>query len=309
MNPLDSFQNLPTWGKVAIGVGSAGVVYYAYKQHQNAKASSTATDITDPATGTSYSTTAVDPQTGLTYGSEIPQYGSVAAAEAAYGYGTGTATGAQGSGSLPVSANASGVLGTTSGFGSNAAWTQAAEAGLSQIGFDPTTVADALGAYLNNQSLTPTQVGIVNDAISEFGLPPTGSFTTPTATSPNPTTNSDTTTPSGNTTPVDTTPVTTPTPPPVTTATPPQTSSVSNGHVVAVSTNTATIGWSASGPATQWKLVITGPGAINGHVGITNVTQGVYGGLESGHNYEVSVQPLVNGQPSGSPGKIDFKTT
>lgn len=93
-----------------------------------------------------------------------------------------------------------------------------------------------------------------------------------------------------------------------TAAAPPATPTLSNGHVVSVSNNRAVVAWTGTG-ATQWKVQIVGPGAINGQTATVGIPQASYSGLEAGHNYTVTVQPLVGGKPAGTPGQIEFKTT
>jgi hypothetical protein len=83
---------------------------------------------------------------------------------------------------------------------------------------------------------------------------------------------------------------------------------VSAGHVVSVKNNTAVVAWTGTG-ASQWKVQIVGPGAINGRTNTVGIPQASYSGLEAGHNYTVTVQPLVGGKPAGTPGQITFKTT
>ena len=82
--------------------------------------------------------------------------------------------------------------------------------------------------------------------------------------------------------------------------------SVTNGRVVSVSNNRAIVAWDGPG-ASQWAVTRTGPGGTVTNV--VNTPEAVYGGLASGHNYEIRIQPLVNGKPAGTGGGIDFKTT
>jgi hypothetical protein len=83
---------------------------------------------------------------------------------------------------------------------------------------------------------------------------------------------------------------------------------VSGGHVVSVNNNRAVVAWTGTG-ASQWKVQIVGPGAINGHTATVGIPQASYSGLEAGHTYTVTVQPLVGGRPAGTPGQIVLKTT
>jgi hypothetical protein len=136
----------------------------------------------DPVTGMAYSQDNVtDPVTGLTYLAEAQQYGSVQAAESSVSqFGqtsdTGTGTGVQPAGGGAGSSNASTGSVSSSTYTSNAAWAQAATAGLADIGYPETDVATALGDYLTGTPLTPDQVNYVQAALAEFGNPPIGSF-------------------------------------------------------------------------------------------------------------------------------------
>lgn len=86
---------------------------------------------------------------------------------------------------------------------------------------------------------------------------------------------------------------------------------LSQGHASAVSPVRETVTWHQSAPSWD-KLVITGPGAINGHTGCVHVTgisgEGFYGGLEPGHHYAVTIQPEVScgGAVAGAQGHVYF---
>lgn len=135
----------------------------------------------DPVTGMPYSQdNAIDPITNLPYLAEAQQYGSVQAAESsvsAYGQSSASGTGIApnvdtgGGGSNP----APGSVGSST-YTSNAAWAQAATAGLADIGYPETDVATALGDYLTGTPVTPTQAGYIQTALAEFGQPPVGTF-------------------------------------------------------------------------------------------------------------------------------------
>lgn len=168
---------------VAVSVGGAFAIYYVYKQHKAASSASSASSPSaiDPVTGLPYSQdNTIDPLTGMSYLAEAQQYGSVQAAEqavaassaidysGAYGYGSSVA------GTAGTLVPASTTQATT--YASNAAWAQAAEAGLTDIGYGSTDVAAALGRYLGGLSLTSDQATIVQAAIAEYGPPPVGSF-------------------------------------------------------------------------------------------------------------------------------------
>lgn len=170
------------WGIAA--VAGLGITYLAWKQHAaNSSASTAATASgTDPLTGMPYSEdNQVDPATGMTYLDEAQEYGSVSAAEesvSSYGtsdyYGNGTPVlGYTGEGYD----NYDYYTGTgAETYASNAQWSQAVQAGLTDIGYSSTDVSGALGRYLAGLSLTTAQAGIVQAAIAEYGPPPVGTF-------------------------------------------------------------------------------------------------------------------------------------
>lgn len=157
------------------GVIGVGVVGWIYLHNKSAAAATTAANSAgiDPATGFAYgsaqdtaalaaqaSSTEIDPATGYPYGSAQDE--SALSTEDGAVQDTGAAYN-------PVSVSPTAVQ-------TNAAWAQAAQQSLSSIGYDPETIAGALGAYLGHIGLTPTQVNIVQVAIAEEGPPPVGSF-------------------------------------------------------------------------------------------------------------------------------------
>lgn len=164
-DPTQSFKKLPPWGKLAVGAGGLVVVYMVYRSRSAATATSAAPAAAASGTGTdpAGNTGVIDPATGYVYGSPQDQAalagqsggGQYVSAYNAAGYNTGT-------------------VGTASAYGTNAQWAQAAEAGLSQVGYDPVTVANDLGAYLAGQRLTSGQAAVVWAAIAEYGQPPEG---------------------------------------------------------------------------------------------------------------------------------------
>lgn len=158
------------------GAAGVAVVLYLYKTHS--AAGSASQSAIDPVTGlpTSQDNT-VDPVTGLTYLAEAQQYGSVSAAEAqATGLGNvAQGTGIGGTAGYPTS-NVGSSNGTSQSFATNAAWAQAAVAGLAGLGYDPPTVAAAIGVYLNQKPLNSSQLPIVQAAVAEFGPPPQGNY-------------------------------------------------------------------------------------------------------------------------------------
>jgi mucin-2 len=248
---------------VAIGGGSLVVIYFVWKQHEAsaASASTTSADAIDPVTDLPYSQdSTIDPLTGMAYLPEAQEYGSVQAAESAVAgesstdlssaYDTGTGSIGTSTGADLVPANE--VQGTT--YASNAAWAQAVEAGLTDIGYSSTDISAALGRYLGNLSETAAQASIVDAGIAEYGPPPVGSFqvimasTTTTAaagttsTGTTATGSTTTTTGSGGSTAAAKPPATGPDP-------------------VTVSTTKSdlTVKWPAVGGATQYQVDVIGP--------------------------------------------------
>lgn len=211
----------------------------------------------------------IDPSTGYVYGTPEDQ--------AALASQNSTSSGS--SGAAPT--------GPTGGYADNNAWGSAAINYLVGIGIDPTTANQAVQQYLSSQNLTPSQQGDVNLAIQALGPPP--SLPGPTSTNPPPVT-----TPGGGSGGS--------TPPPAKNYAP------TGGHVVRATNNGAVVAWNGNG-ATSWRVQLTGPGSENGRVSTVSIPQATYSGLESGHNYSVSVQPLVNGKVAGSSGRVDFQTT
>ena len=176
-------------GGVIVGGGIAA--YYVYKNHQSSQAAASASSassstgmVTDPATGTQYPADGTDPVTGETYAQEIGQYGSVGAADSAVSqneqaalynegdlYGTGYSAEDYSTGTYGANTTVSGSVYT-----SNSAWAQAATAGLEDIGYTGTDVAEALGLYLTGAPVTTDEAAIIQAAIAEYGSPPDGSF-------------------------------------------------------------------------------------------------------------------------------------
>lgn len=291
------------WQVWVVGIGGAGATYIVWRQHKATAAASSSTG-TDPLTGLPVSEDGqIDPVTGQTYLAEAQEYGSVSAAEAASSSGAGYESSAYGGGTTGTSYGTTGlggstVLGTTgtAAYASIADYDQAVTAGLASIGYSETDVASALGRYVGGLSLDADQQNIINVALAEFGPPPGGPYSIIAAASTGTaTTGSTTTTATGGT-------ATGGAPTSGTTAT--AVSKVSGGKS-AVSANGASVSWTPSGPAKSWKVTLTGPGSQNGHTATVSKPEAVYTGLESGHDYEVTVQP----EPSGTAGKISFKTT
>jgi hypothetical protein len=81
---------------------------------------------------------------------------------------------------------------------------------------------------------------------------------------------------------------------------------LSDGHA-SVDGAHATVTWKCTHTST-FELTIVGPGKINGKMSKVTKPEATYTGLEIGHSYTVTIQPLVNGDPAGKPGKITFHT-
>ena len=171
------FKGLPKWGKIAVIAGGGLVAFYMYKNHQASTSSTTASTAStgsyppDGTTGNPSDPYSTDPATGQTYGDE--QSNGAGAYGAGYGEFSGYNSGLAGPQSYTQPG--SGAV-STSSYSSNAAWAQAVETGLSDIGYSPTDVSGALGAWMAGQNLTAAQASIVQAAIAEFGDPPSGSY-------------------------------------------------------------------------------------------------------------------------------------
>lgn len=186
-NPFKGLSKPQLTAVIAGSVGLGGFVIYrhhkstgSWNPFHSGSAAGSGTQI-DPVTGLAYSEdNTVDPLTGQTYLAEAQQYGSVQAAESAVSAFGGTAnsgTGVPGGpgGGGGGSNSGSGSVGSPT-YTSNAAWAQAATAGLADIGYPETSVATALGDYLTATPVDDTQVTYINAALAEFGPPPVGVF-------------------------------------------------------------------------------------------------------------------------------------
>lgn len=144
---LSRNKKIGLFGLAAVG---GVIIFVLYRRH----AANTATSTTDT-TGTD--TSGIDPNTGQPYSSQAyydPTTGQY------YGLGAGGVT--------------SGILPGTQYATNNATWAQASEGYLTNQGFDPATVATALGLYLAGLPLTADQYNIVQAAIGAEGQPPNG---------------------------------------------------------------------------------------------------------------------------------------
>jgi hypothetical protein len=278
-NPLEVLKQkvgpLPLW--VWLGAGAA---IWWYFQRQQSASSGSASAVPNQQTDPAGNIGSIDPATGYVYGTPEDQ-----AALAANNAGTG--------------GGSSGQNATTGAqtYADNNTWGIAAVNYLVGLGIDAVTANQAIQQFLSSQQLTTAEQGDVNLAIQAIGPPP--SLPGPVTTSPPPVT-----TPGGGTTtgggggsggttnpPAAATPV------------------VSGGHIVKISNNGAVLGWSSNGVTNTFQVKITGPGAINGRVNTVGIPQATYSGLEAGHDYSISVQPILKGKPAGKAGTIDFKTT
>ena len=185
-NPLKGLSKTQIY--VAVGGATAVGGYLVIHHHSTtgswnpwSSGSGAASSATDPVTGLPVSEdNTIDPVTGLTYLAEAQQYGSVSTAEAsvsAYGGSEASGSGIPVNPAVPESdqGSANTVVGTNV-YTSDSAWSQAAQAGLTDIGYTGTDVSAALGLYLTGQPVTSTQAQIINAAIGEYGPPPQGSF-------------------------------------------------------------------------------------------------------------------------------------
>lgn len=78
------------------------------------------------------------------------------------------------------------------------------------------------------------------------------------------------------------------------------------GKVTNLLPSRATVTWMGSG-ADAYKVTINGPG-FNHKVNTVKNKQAVFTGLHAGHNYTVTIQPLVAGAPTGNPGNVQILT-
>jgi hypothetical protein len=158
-----------------IGTLAAGglVVLYIMKSRASVSAATAGANTADQG--------GVDPATGVPYSEEYGYQGAYGTTPSVYGY-VDPSTGAYITGT--------GASSTVTAPSTNASWAQQVEAYLGQLGYDPTTVAAALGKYLTGQTLSSDQSGIVSAAQGFFGQPPQGAPPTitvpPTGQTPSP---------------------------------------------------------------------------------------------------------------------------
>lgn len=137
-------------------VGAAGVTgYILWRKH--AQGGSAVPSAAGYGYGTGYGYGA-----GYGYGLGIAQYGYGLSGGFGYGFGYGGISPGVGVSVPPVATAPA----------SNSLWASAAESALSADGFNPATVAAALGKYLTGGTLTSDQTTIVQAAIGVEGYPP-----------------------------------------------------------------------------------------------------------------------------------------
>jgi Fibronectin type III domain len=306
------FANLSTTQKYVVAGGGLAIGVFALVQHHSktgswspfatgtaATSNSSATG-TDPITGMPYSDdNATDPITGQQYLAEAEQYGSVQAAEASVSaFGQSTASGS-GIPVNPASPASSGSINTPVGssvYTSNAAWAQAATAGLTDVGYSGTDVATALGDYLTQTPVTPAQATLINTAIAEYGPAPVGNLQVilqPTATA-------------SNTPPPATTTTTTPTS--TTKATvkiPPMPGNLKSSGITA---NGFTLTWDKSTGATEYNVRVTYQGNVV-FKDTTSATSIKVTGLDPDHTYTGHVSAVNSGGTSDETNGPAVKTS
>lgn len=170
-----------------IGGTGAALVTVWYVRKQNAAATATAAD-------TSTVDPNIDPSTGIPYSQEYYEDGTDTGS---YGYGSSGSGGTVGTGTTGIDDGTGTTAGTgttvgngsdtgdtgstgttdtgstgTSTYASNAVWAQAAEATLSELGYDSGTSTAGVTAYLAGSPLTSDQANAVETAIALIGPPP-----------------------------------------------------------------------------------------------------------------------------------------
>jgi hypothetical protein len=164
--PGKKFMGLSKNQAIIVAIGGAGVVFLVYRHYSAASAAAAASNT---AASTADDTGDIDPETGYPYGSAQDTAALAALNESGTGAldDTGAATDSE-----PYYSTAP----TTQSPTTNAAWSQYVQQQLATIGYDPETVAGAIGAYLAQIPLTATQAAIVQVALAECGPPPQGEY-------------------------------------------------------------------------------------------------------------------------------------
>lgn len=151
------FHNKWTW--IGLGIGGIAVAYYFHKKNQSAAANASTT------TDTSTSNTSGD-STDSSYGYDSG-YSPIDSGTSAYG----TVPSAYQYDPTTGQYEYTGTLGVTAP-STNVQWSQMAESQLTADGYDPITVAAALGKYILGAEMTQDQYGIVQAAIALVGPTP-----------------------------------------------------------------------------------------------------------------------------------------
>lgn len=255
-NPLKSIPKPALYASLAAAAGIVGYAYYKRRSGGGASAS----------TGPVGADPNIDPATGIPYADEFGSgqggYSGIGIYDPSTGSTFGTGYGGQ----------------TVTQVSTNAAWAQAAEAYLSQVaGYNPNTVAIALGRGLTGQYLNPDQLNIWNAATGFEGYPPQ------------------------------------PIPPLVTTPPPGQGGGGGGGtgagpvtglHNVHVFRTSVTVGWHPVSGAKGYVVDISGQphGTYTMHTSIN------IGGLKPNTSYTVTVTPLKSDGTRGNPAHESVHT-
>lgn len=190
-NPLQAFRSLKTWQQWAVGIGGVTVVggYLLYERKKKAAAPAAAPAaagtpapvagmVTDPSTGQAYPVDDTDPLTGLTYGTEIAEYGSVAAADE-----QATQAGAAAIENGQTQTEYYDATGQQPGAASptNQQWITEVEAALSQLGYANADIQQGIARYFSSSPQGISKDGtnlytMMDTAIGEFGPPPSGTY-------------------------------------------------------------------------------------------------------------------------------------
>lgn len=281
--PLSGMSTPARWATVIGGGMATGYVLYArHKKTGTWNPFSAGTPASDNAT----------PDASVATSS--PDLGSDA------GGGTGVLA------SVPVT-GASADLSTSSPYTLNATypstqqWAQAAQAGLTSIGYDPQAVGQALGDYVSQTPLDASEESIVRTAVAEYGTPnspngmPLQILSKPAVT---PITSTGGSAPS----------IKPPTP------VVPKSTILTGGHVVSSHPGSAKVAWTveqASPDTNRIKVVVNGYRKQNQtrYVSAT-ATSASFSDLAPKHTYTVSVTPVgKDGQATGGPNHIDLVTS
>lgn len=181
-------------------------------------------------------------------------------------------------------------------------WAQAAQAGLTSIGYDPQTVGQALGDYVSQTPLDASEESIVRTAVAEYGTP-TGPNGMPLQILAKPAV-----------APITSTGGSAPSIKPAQPAAVPKSTILTGGHVVSSHPSHAEVAWTirqASPHTARLMVVITGYRKKDQVRYIpATATTASFSDLAPKHTYTVSVTPLgKDGQADGGPNHIDLVTS